>query len=187
MVYSVKPSITKEELEQRLAALASMSPSELRREWARVWGTVCYSHNYALLRRRIAWRLRCLCHGGLAPSAIRKAQELADLTQLRERAPSPHGRRSSSGSPCPGATCAETVSSSVPPSVAPTPSDHLRIPGSYACKSFNGRSYTVYALESGRFSLDGATFPTLTAVARHIAGYRVSGNRFFASSTTFSH
>ncbi len=180
MPYTIKPCITEKELELRIAALSSMSPRELREEWGRVWGTACYSHNYALLRRRIAWRLRCLCYGGLAASAVTKAEQLADLTHLRERSPyvrcqSPKVQEQI----IPAAPKAETVDSA-------SPTARLATPGAFAQKAFNGRIYTVYALDGGRFAYDGATYKSLTAVAREIAGFRISGNRFFSTNTSFS-
>lgn len=85
---SAPQKISEEEMQSRVAALSVMSIPELQDEWARVWGTRPYTRNYALLRRRIKWRLYTLCYGGLAVAELRKAEELADLTQLRERAPS---------------------------------------------------------------------------------------------------
>lgn len=180
MPYSVKASITEKELELRIAALSSMSPRELREEWGRVWGTACYSHNYALLRRRIAWRLRCLCYGGLAASAVTKAEQLADLTQLRERTPHVRSQRPKvQAEIIPAATKVEASDTT-------SPTARLATPGTFAQKEFNGRTYTVYALDGGRFAYDGSTYKSLTAVAREIAGFRISGNRFFSTNTTFS-
>ena len=163
MPYTIKPCITEKELELRIAALSSMSPRELREEWGRVWGTACYSHNYAL-----------------AASAVTKAEQLADLTQLRERSPyvrcqSPKVQEQI----IPAAPKAETVDSA-------SPTARLATPGAFAQKAFNGRIYTVYALDGGRFAYDGATYKSLTAVAREIAGFRISGNRFFSTNTSFS-
>lgn len=67
-----------------------------------------------------------------------------------------------------------------------SPTARLATPGTFAQKEFNGRTYTVYALDGGRFAYDGSTYKSLTAVAREIAGFRISGNRFFSTNTTFS-
>lgn len=173
--YAAQPSISQDEMEVRVAALQTMSPKQLRDEWARVWGTRCYSHNYALLRRRIEWRLRCLCHGGLAPAAMARAAELADTSLIRERVPCPTGR---AGSRKPA----------VMPPPAPRETRAARVQdcpvGSLFVKSFKGREHYVYVISGGRYSYNGALFPSLTAVARHIAGYRVAGARFFSTTTT---
>lgn len=174
--YAAPPTISEDEMVVRVAALQTMTPKQLREEWARVWNTRCYSHNYALLRRRIAWRLRCLCYGGLAPSAISRAQELADISQMRERVPCPTGR---------GGSKLVQGSAVVPPPPKPQAARVQDCPeGSYFVKTFQGRPHYVYVVSGGRYSYNGALFPSLTAVARHIAGYRVSGSRFFSTTTT---
>lgn len=177
--YSVQPAqkISEAELESRVAALSAMSIPELHDEWARVWGTRPYTRNYALLRRRIKWRLYTLCYGGLAVSELRKAEELADLTQLRERAPSlKHS----------GLTLIkETV-------VLPPPREEKRddalapmdVPGAYLRKQYNGTEHIVYSLGNGRFNYAGTVYNSLTPVAKAITGYKVSGRRFFSTSTT---
>lgn len=178
--YTAAPSISEDEMEVRIAALKTMTPKQLREEWARVWGTACYTHNYSLLRRRIAWRLRCLCYGGLALSALAKASDLADVSQMRERTPCPTGR---AGSRKPATV--EGTAAVPPPAPAKGPGRVQDCPpGSYFIKTHAGSNHYVYVVTGGRYSYKGALFPSLTAVARRIAGYRVSGNRFFSSSTT---
>ncbi len=169
--------ISEEEMQSRVAALSAMSIPELHDEWARVWRTRPYTRNYALLRRRIKWRLYTLCYGGLAVSELRKAEELADLTQLRERAPSL--KRA-------GLTLIkETV-------VLPSPPEEekddtfaaMEVSGAYMRKLYNGTEHTVYSLGKGRFSYAGTVYSSLTPVAKAITGYKVSGRRFFSTTTT---
>ncbi|MBQ2869879.1 MAG: DUF2924 domain-containing protein [Akkermansia sp.] len=177
--------ISEKELEVRVAALAAMSPFELREEWARVWGTRCYSHNYALLRRRIKWRLYTLCHGPLAAAAIKRAETLADFSQLRERAPS-------DVSPAPALhTKTEVVAKALDETrrwnLAPEGSliEQMQShPGSYLKRKYRGTMHVVYCNGPAKFMYGGLMYDSLSAVATRIAGYNISGNKFFTSAKT---
>ncbi len=51
-------------------------------------------------------------------------------------------------------------------------------PGAHLVREWNGRSYQVEVQEKG-FRLDGRTWPSISAIARHITGTTWSGPRFF--------
>ena len=51
-------------------------------------------------------------------------------------------------------------------------------PGSNLVREWNGRTYQVEVGESG-YVMDGRTWRSLSAIARHITGARWSGPRFF--------
>ena len=51
-------------------------------------------------------------------------------------------------------------------------------PGSHLVREWNGRTYQVEVVESG-YVMDGRTWRSLSAIARHITGARWSGPRFF--------
>ncbi len=51
-------------------------------------------------------------------------------------------------------------------------------PGAHLVREWNGRTYQVEVLEKG-FRMDGRTWPSLSALARHITGTNWSGPRFF--------
>ena len=51
-------------------------------------------------------------------------------------------------------------------------------PGSHLVREWNGRTYQVEVTEDG-YVMDGATWRSLSAIARHITGARWSGPRFF--------
>lgn len=51
-------------------------------------------------------------------------------------------------------------------------------PGAHLVREWNGRTYQVEVREAG-FRLDGRTWPSLSAIARHITGTTWSGPRFF--------
>lgn len=53
----------------------------------------------------------------------------------------------------------------------------LRV-GAHLVREWNGRSYQIEVQETG-FRLDGRTWPSLSAIARHITGTTWSGPRFF--------
>ena len=54
-------------------------------------------------------------------------------------------------------------------------------PGTHLVRDWNGRTYRVEVTEAG-YVLDGATYPSLSAVARRITGTAWSGPRFFGLS-----
>ena len=57
--------------------------------------------------------------------------------------------------------------------IAPTLS-----PGAHLVREWNGRTYQVHVVEGG-FELDGKTWRSLSAIAKHITGATWSGPRFF--------
>jgi len=50
--------------------------------------------------------------------------------------------------------------------------------GTQLVREWNGRTYLVQVVEGG-FDLDGKTWPSLSAIAKHITGTTWSGPRFF--------
>ena len=53
-------------------------------------------------------------------------------------------------------------------------------PGSHLVREWNGRTYQVEATDDG-YVLDGKSYRSLSAVARHITGAHWSGPRFFGT------
>jgi hypothetical protein len=51
-------------------------------------------------------------------------------------------------------------------------------PGSHLIREWNGRTWQVEVVEGG-YIMDGKTWRSLSAIARHITGARWSGPRFF--------
>lgn len=181
-IYSTEPQITEEELAVRIAELENMTSAQLRTEYERVWGEKSYSHWAQNLKKRIAWRLRCLCYGGLSGRAIRKAEELADVTKMRDRVPFTRNQCD---------TMKEVIHLNPEHDEQckfkeKTAEAHMRRPGAFLKKIFDGREHVVYALADKRFAYRGQFYTSLTAIAKEISGYKVSGNRFFSTNTTFS-
>lgn len=54
-------------------------------------------------------------------------------------------------------------------------------PGSHLIREWNGRTYQVEVVEDG-YVMDGKTWRSLSAIARHITGAHWSGPRFFGVS-----
>ena len=50
--------------------------------------------------------------------------------------------------------------------------------GAHLVREWNGRTYQVHVVEGG-FELDGKTWSSLSAIAKHITGATWSGPRFF--------
>lgn len=55
---------------------------------------------------------------------------------------------------------------------------NLAKPGSHLVREWNGRTYLVEVVDGG-YVMDGKTWRSLSAIARHITGARWSGPRFF--------
>ena len=51
-------------------------------------------------------------------------------------------------------------------------------PGSHLIREWNGRTYQVEVVEGG-YVMDGKTWKSLSAIAKHITGTHWSGPRFF--------
>lgn len=64
------------DLDNQLAALATMSPAQLRSEWLSLYKTPAPPLTADLLARGIAWRLQERAHGGLSKSTLREVEQL---------------------------------------------------------------------------------------------------------------
>lgn len=63
--------------QDRISALATMSPAQLCIEWRRVWKAAPPEMTADLLARGIAWKIQERSAGGLAPATVRKLKALA--------------------------------------------------------------------------------------------------------------
>ena len=55
-------------------------------------------------------------------------------------------------------------------------------PGAHLMREWNGRTYQIEVV-SGGFVMDGKTYKSLSAIAKHITGAHWSGPRFFGVSS----
>jgi hypothetical protein len=58
------------------------------------------------------------------------------------------------------------------------PPRRIARPGAHLVREWNGRTYQVEVLNDG-YRMDGRTWPSLSAIAKHITGTTWSGPRFF--------
>lgn len=76
-------------LDERLAALATMSPAELREQWQRVHKSAAPTLGADLLRRGLAYQLQTRSLGGLTPAAERELRALATAPAAVTKEPRP--------------------------------------------------------------------------------------------------
>ena len=65
-----------QDLDLRLAALATMSPAQLRSEWLALYKTPAPPLTADLLARGVAWRLQERVHGGCSKATLREVEQL---------------------------------------------------------------------------------------------------------------
>ena len=150
-------------LAKELAALEQMTVGQLQQRYAEIFGETVRSRHKQYLIRRIAWRLQANAEGGLSERALRRAEELADVADVRVTPP----RGGISANPA-------------APTDAPFRPSDPRLPpvGAAITRKYKGRTLTVTVLPDG-FEYAGDRYPSLTAVAKAITGSHMNGFRFF--------
>lgn len=153
-------------LAKELAALERMTVGQLQQRYADVFGEIVRSRHKQYLIRRIAWRLQANAEGGLSERALRRAEELADVADVRVTPP----------------RCGISVNAAAPVTRAdaPTRPTDPRLPpvGAAITRKYKGRTLAVTVLADG-FEYAGERYPSLTAVAKAITGSHMNGFRFF--------
>ena len=154
-------------LTEQLAALAMMSPAQLRTEWRRVYQTPPLPRlTTDLLRRGIAYRLQERVHGGL-PTAI--ARELDRMVKRRHAEAATAAAAAVAGQ--------GGVARDAPAPARRIEESRLR-PGTRLVRSWQGRTYSVLVTEHG-FVMDDREYPSLSRIAQAVTGTHWSGPRFF--------
>jgi hypothetical protein len=74
------------DLEAELAALASLSPPQLREKWAALTGRPLPRVSPKLLRLALAWELQASVHGGLSRRTSQKLAQLAGARSVTREA-----------------------------------------------------------------------------------------------------
>ena len=128
-------------LDDTLIALATMTPSQLRAEWQRVYKAPAPRISSDLLARGIAWQLQECAFGGLPPSAARELKRLAAASAAAEIADA-SADVTSFGSDAP---VASPVRVAAPP---PTNAADLR-PGTTLMRTLGDRSWSVLVTDTG--------------------------------------
>lgn len=146
-----------------LAALERMTVGELHNRYAEVFGEQARSRHKQYLVRRIAWRIQANAEGGLSERALHRAEELADVRDVRVTPP----------------RAASTPRQGRPVATVRVALDR-RLPavGAAITRKYRGQTISVTVLADG-FEYAGERYRSLTAVAKAITGSHVNGFRFF--------
>ncbi|MCK6485488.1 MAG: DUF2924 domain-containing protein [Phycisphaerae bacterium] len=154
-------------MKKELAALEKMTVGRLQERYVEVFGEPVRSRHRQYLIRRIAWRLQANAEGGLSERARRRADELANIADVRVTPP--RAARVERDEPSLAAKAARVH-------VAADP----RLPhvGSQITRKHKGRTVTVTVLVDG-FEYEGERYRSLSAVAKAVTGSHINGFRFF--------
>jgi hypothetical protein len=156
------------DMAREVRALESMTMGEIRDKYLEVFGEETRSGNKRFLVRRIAWQLQALREGGLSERARRRAEELADESHLRTRAP-----RIAS----PGAVGSDSIRTIIRP-FSPSHDPRLPMPGTILTKQYRGKTVQVMVLDKG-FEYGDKAYRSLTAIAEAVTGSHWNGYLFF--------
>ncbi len=141
------------DVDAELVALHEMRLAGLKAKWVEIFGAEPRSSSPEYLRRRLAWRVQELAHGGLSEAAkARLAELIARLPPLRP------------------ANARPTKRAGRDPRLPP--------PGSVLRREHGGKVHEVAVLEDC-FEYDGRRFDNLSRVAEAITGTHWNPYRFF--------
>jgi len=74
-------------MKKELAALEQLTVGQLQERYIEVFGEPVRSRHKQYLIRRIAWRFQANAEGGLSERALRRAEELANVADVRVTPP----------------------------------------------------------------------------------------------------
>ena len=148
--------------------LRKLKAKALQARYRELFGEETRSGNQAHLFRRIAWRLQAKAEGALSVRARKRAEELADQTALRLRAPRRFWRED--GSAGLGAPAVRD------PRLPPT--------GAVLERAYGGSTIAVRVLATG-FEYQNQVYASLSQLAQHITGTRWNGYHFFGLRKTW--
>ena len=160
---------------KEIAALARMTVGELQERYVEVCGEPTRSRHKQYLIRRIAWRLQAIAEGGLSERALRRAEELANIADVRVTPPAANTSRRAASAPS-TADCDSRRTAAAP--YAGDRDSRLPPPGTAITRRYKGRTISVTVLPDG-FEYDGERYKSLSALAKAITGSHVNGFRFF--------
>lgn len=154
-------------MKKELAALEQMTVGQLQERYVEVFGEPVRSRHRQYLIRRIAWRLQANAEGGLSERALRRAEELANIADVRVTPP--RAASADGDEPLVAANAARICGATDP-----------RLPqvGSQITRKHKGRTVIVTVLADG-FDYEGERYRSLSAIAKAITGSHINGFRFF--------
>lgn len=153
------------DIAKEVAALEKMTVGELHDRYVEVFGETVRSRHRRYLIRRIAWRLQANAEGGLSERARRRAEELADIADVRVTPPK-------------GTTPARSDGAATTARLRVATDPRLPPPGTTITRKYKDGTLLVTVLADG-FEFDGQRYRSLTAVAKAITGSHMNGFRFF--------
>lgn len=146
---------------KEVAALERMTVGQLQQRYVEVFNEPVRSRHKRYLIRRIAWRLQANAEGGLSERALRRAEELANIAEVRVTPP----------------RAARAATRAAPPPTFAT-DGRLPPPGAAITRRYKGQTINVVVLPDG-FEHEGERYKSLSAVAKAITGSHMNGFRFF--------
>lgn len=152
---------------EQLVALERMTVGELVERYREVFGVPTRTRNKPYLRKRVAWQIQALAHGGLSERALAKIEELAPLSPVRWRPE----RLSNGAGGAPGGVLV--------PGRSWDP--RLPAPGSMLRRIHNGVEHRVTVLGDGGFEYQGERHQSLSKIAKKITGTQWNGHLFFGT------
>jgi len=152
---------------KEIVALEQMTVGQLQDRYVEVFDEPVRSRHKQYLIRRIVWRLQANAEGGLSERALRRAEELAQDSDVRVTPPRSApiinpDRKAIAGS----VRVLVATDSRLPP------------PGGQITRKYKGRALMVTVHADG-FEYLGDRYRSLTAVAKAITGSHMNGFRFF--------
>ena len=104
---------------KEVATMERMTVGQLQRRYVEVFGEPVRSRHKQYLIRRIAWRLQANVEGGLSERALRRAEELANVADVRVTPPKvakkrPTGTTSTKSATTPGSPTPHSSASGHP-------------------------------------------------------------------------
>lgn len=151
---------------REIARLQRMAPKELRARYEEIFGEPIRTGNKAYLVKRIAWRLQADAEGNLTERARRRAEELANDSDIRVSPPK-----------SPIATIGPKPKT-VTKVAGFHDDDRLPMVGQVITRHYKGQIIEVTITHDG-FEYDGETYRSLSAVAKVITGTHCNGFAFF--------
>jgi hypothetical protein len=138
---------------RQLAELARLDVPALKERWRVLFGTEPPGYNRTFLRKRLAYRIQELAHGGLSQTTRARLDQI-----LVEEGCDELGR---TAAPPEASRCAERIAA-----------------GTTLIRHWDGERHVVTVLHDG-FEYAGRRYKSLSAIARKITGTQWSGPLFF--------
>lgn len=140
-----------QDVARQLAALESMTTTQLAERFEALHGEPTRSRNKAYLKKKVAWRIQELAEGGLSERAQARIEEINALQDTHPTEPRP---------------------------AKPERDPRLPAVGEVIVRRYKGTDHEVRVLADG-FEFDGERYRSLSRIAREITGTTWNGYLFF--------